>query len=291
VVDLPGKRRAPTEGEPAGASPARAVEPEPASGPAKSTSEAPAAAIAPSAEELLRPLSDFAAAREAPADFRPALEVPYFLWPEVCRTIVAERREHLARLAETLRTLGAGARVAVTSRERGEGRTTLVACLAAYLVQSETTCCLVDADFGRPQLARRLGVQPQVGWEEVLCGQVPLSEALVESGRDRCALLPLANPQPADVQSLGKLQAGVDLGVLGEHYALVLLDAGPWEGLAALALQMLCRQGAIDALLIVTDRRRPEQDLATLADDLQATGVRLVGIVENFTTVGGTASR
>jgi Mrp family chromosome partitioning ATPase len=65
----------------------------------------------------------------------------------------------------------------------------------------------------------------------------------------------------------------------------VLLDAGPWEGLSALAMQTLCRQGAIDALLIVADRRRPADDLATLVDDLQATGVGLVGIVENFTSV------
>jgi Mrp family chromosome partitioning ATPase len=223
-------------------------------------------------------------------EFRPALEVPYFLWPEVCRTIVAQRKDQLARLAASLQALGAGARVAVTSRERGEGRTTLVACLAAHLAQSGSACCLVDADFARPQLARRLGVQPQVGWEEVLSGEVPLSEALVESGRDCCALLPLANPQPDDLQLLGKVQAGVDLGVLGENYSLVLLDTGPWEGLAALSLQMLCSQGAIDALLIVADRRRPDQDLATLAGDLGATGVRLVGIVENFTAVSGAAS-
>jgi Mrp family chromosome partitioning ATPase len=231
----------------------------------------------------LRPLSDFAAAPKVEV-FRPALEVPYFLWPEICRTIVSGRGEHLARLWQTLATLGDGARVAITSRERGEGRTTFAASLAAYLAQHGTTCCLIDADFARPQLARRLGVQPQVGWEEVLSGQVPLTEALVESSRDRCALLPLANPQPADVQLLGKLEAAVDLGVLGEYYSLVLLDAGPWEGLSALAMQTLCRQGAIDALLIVADRRRPADDLATLVDDLQATGVGLVGIVENFTS-------
>jgi Mrp family chromosome partitioning ATPase len=236
----------------------------------------------------VRPLSDFASPPKVET-FRPALEVPYFLWPEICRTIVAGRGEHLARLSQTLAALGDGARVAITSRERGEGRTTLVASLAAYLAQHGTTCCLIDADFARPQLARRLGVQPQVGWEEVLTGQVPLTEALVESGRDRCALLPLANPQPSDVQLLGKLEAAVDLGVLGEYYSLVLLDAGPWEGSSAVAMQTLCRQGAIDALLIVADRRRPDHDLATLADDLQATGVGLVGIVENFTSAcGGT---
>lgn len=243
---------------------------------------------APPAPAQAKPLSAFAAAPKVEV-FRPALEVPYFLWPEICRTIVAERGEHLARLAQTLGTLGDGARVAITSRERGEGRTTLVASLAAYLAQQGTTCCLIDADFARPQLARRLGVQPQVGWEEVLTGQVPLTEALVESGRDRCALLPLANPQPSDVQLLAKLEAAVDLGVLGEYYSLVLIDAGPWEGPSALALQTLCRQGAIDALLAVADRRRPAHDLATLTDDLQATGVGLVGVVENFTSAMGSA--
>jgi len=237
-----------------------------------------------------KPLSEFSAPPKVEA-FRPALEVPYFLWPEICRTIVAERGEHLAGLWAALSKLGDGARIAITSRERGEGRTTLVASLAAYLAQQRTTCCLIDADFARPQLARRLGVQPQVGWEEVLTGQVPLTEALVESERDRCALLPLANPQPADVQLLSKLEAAVDLGVLGEYYSLVLIDAGPWEGLSALALQSLCRQGAIDALLIVADRRRPADDLATLADDLQATGVGMVGIVENFTSASAATAR
>ena len=49
----------------------------------------------------------------------------------------------------------------------------------------------MDADFARPQLASKIGLEIAHGWQDAALGKIPLSEAAVKSLADNITLLPL----------------------------------------------------------------------------------------------------
>ena len=119
--------------------------------------------LPPAAEEPPAP-----AETPAAPQFKPAWQVDRFTWPRICRRLVARAAEEFNRLADAL--LAANARgqkaLAIAGCCRGEGATTLLLCAARRLAERGIKLILVNADLNRPRLAKRLGVQPQSGWNE-----------------------------------------------------------------------------------------------------------------------------
>ena len=76
----------------------------------------------------------------------------------------------------------------------GEGVTTLLLAAARKLLDQGRKVVLVDANWSNPQLAQSLGLLPQLGWEETLCGGLPLEEVVIESLADGLAVLPVRGP-------------------------------------------------------------------------------------------------
>jgi Mrp family chromosome partitioning ATPase len=194
-----------------------------------------------------------------------------------------------AQIAVLARALTAASRqgqklVLVTGCARGEGRTTLSLTLGRALASPARRILLVDADFEHSQLADALGVLPQVGWDDVLWGNQPLAEALIESLDDHLSLLPLRQPTAGPQRRTPAAQWKASLGELTQNYDIVLMDAGPLtDERKACDTAALAAQHPIDAALVVCDLRR---DGAAAARDV---GRRLVAcditrwnIVENF---------
>ena len=127
------------------------------------------------------------------SSLKPTFQVDRFAWPKPCDTLLEVADATLGQLAEALMAESRGGRKAwyLTSTRRAEGRTTLAICVARYLAQRGVPVALVDADFQNPQLARRLGVLPQVGWESVLDGSAPLGDAMIHATGAGVTLLPL----------------------------------------------------------------------------------------------------
>ena len=99
----------------------------------------------------------------AEREFKPAWEVDHFTWPRLCRRLIARAAEELDRLADALLAANSQGRkvLAMAGCRRGEGATTLLLCAARRLAERGIKPVLVDADLGRPRLAKRLGVQPR----------------------------------------------------------------------------------------------------------------------------------
>ena len=68
----------------------------------------------------------------------------------------------------------------LTGATPSEGKTTSAISLAAVLAQGGADVILIDADLRRPTISRALGVRNVSGTEEVLSGDVALSDALAE---------------------------------------------------------------------------------------------------------------
>jgi Mrp family chromosome partitioning ATPase len=219
--------------------------------------------------------------------FRPVWQVDHFTWPRLCRRLIARAAEELDRLADALLAANVqGQKVlAIGGCRRGEGATTLLLCAARRLAERGIKPVLVDADLVRPRLAKRLGVKPQFGWDETAeeDGR-PLDQAIVEATTNNVALLPAREPSaeshrpPGDASRLPAC-----LGILREHYDMVLVDLGPLED-ARLADGDWSRTArSIDALVLVHNPRiTSTEQLTAFQEQVAAAGIAVAGIVENF---------
>jgi len=222
--------------------------------------------------------------------FHPAWQVDRFTWPRVCRRLLARAADEFDRLAESL--LAANARgqktLAIAGCRRGEGATTLLLCAARRLAERGVALALVDADMTRPRLAKRLGVQPQRGWNQIPNENGPaLDQALIEAVSNNLTLAPLPAPAlHADPAACDWTRLPACLEILKNHFELTLGDLGPLEEVSRLddsLGRMLA--GTLDAVLLVQNRAlTSDERLAEIERKLTAAGVVLAGLIENFTT-------
>jgi Mrp family chromosome partitioning ATPase len=260
------------------------LEPETAQLPAAPSAEAaaPRATIEP--PELEQPVFEPAAAETAPetALVRAALEVEQFDWPETVETLRQSSIDYFNAWSEQF-SAQRSVTIVAASEARGAGRTTVLLAAARHLslVRPEARIALVDADFRNPELAVRLGVALEIGWEDVFAGEDPLAEALVESNADRVTLLPLAAAVDDERLVAGADRVRESLSRLQQSFDFVCIDAGPLDSAADLAA--FGQELKIDAALIVRDMRRGgDEDNSTIGRRLAQLGVRHWDLVENF---------
>ncbi len=227
----------------------------------------------------------------AVAHFQPAWQVDRFTWPKVCRRLIAKASEELDRLVETLVSVhDDGQKVlGMAGCRRGEGATTMLLCAARRLGERGIRVALVDADLNRPRLAKRLGVQPQFGWNEATDSEAwSLEQAVVEATNNNVALLPIRDTSldrhrlDGDDSSLAE-----HLHTLRDHYDLVLVDLGPLENLAwNNNAPAWTRGGIVDSILLVHNERvTSEEDLAEVERHLSDADIAITGLIENFAPI------
>ncbi|MEN6452089.1 MAG: hypothetical protein ABFC96_16485 [Thermoguttaceae bacterium] len=233
----------------------------------------------------IEPVAPLAA---APSVFKPAWQVDRFTWPKVCRRLMARAEDEWDRLCEAL--LAAGSRgqkvLAIAGCHRGEGATTLLLCAASRLAERGIKTALVDADVNRPRLAKRLGIQPQLGWDDAGDPHGDgLGRAMVECATGGLAVLPLCDPAPqGGRKSLDGAQLAACVESLRSHYEMILVDLGPLDGDAWVGgTPAWAAPGAIDALLLACNRRlTPDEELSETSHRLRTAGVPVAGVIENF---------
>jgi Mrp family chromosome partitioning ATPase len=218
--------------------------------------------------------------------FLPAFQVDSFAWPSGCARLGMVARDQMEQLAAALIAGQAEGQqvVAMSGCRRGDGCTTLLLCVARRLAERGLQVALVDADIDNPLLARRLGLLPDVGWEEVLTARADVSEVIIESVQDRLAVLPLCGtlpcrgcPAPQAPDPLSRLNA------LREHYDLVLVDLGEFgEGTTDGEASSVILNW-IDAVVLVRDVRTTRQaELNRIRRRVETAGLVEAGIAENF---------
>jgi Mrp family chromosome partitioning ATPase len=226
--------------------------------------------------------------QQSAPEFKPAWQVERFTWPRVCRRLIGRAADELDRLADALLTANANGQkvLAVAGCRQGEGATTLLLCAARRLAERGIKAVLVDADRARPRLAKRLGVQPQLGWNDISADEGrSLDQAVVEAAANNLALVPLAGPLARPDPAAGDWSRFAPcIETLRTHYEMVLVDPGPLEDIDPIG-DALARTagGRIDALLLVRNQRiTPEEDLSEAQRRLAAAGIAVAGLIENF---------
>lgn len=259
------------------------------------TSPVPAQEVEPPSGDAVEAIEGPAEAAEAPAtdcepprsgSFRPMLQVDRFAWPDSAAGLCRLALRALEALTDGLLVGVAQGRnvIALGSCRRGDGATTLLLCIARRLAERGARVVMVEADFRHPRLARRLGILPEIGWDEVLAGRVPLGEAVVESCEDHLALLPLREcPEAQRRPTAESADPAASIAVLRRHYDVVLIDLGSISK-AELMLAPAPSTGPwIDRVLVVRNVGvTSPSDFAAACRLVQAAGIQDIGVVENF---------
>jgi len=250
--------------------------------PEETAGDVPETAHVPEESEKLKDKAEPVAQRGT--GLEPQLQVDRFLWPRVCQRLSGTAGRALDELAHGLAAMAhrRGRVVAMTACRRGEGVTTLALCAAQRLARAGRRVVLVDADAGHAEMARRLGLLPEFGWEDVLCGRLPLNEVLVQSIDDRMTLLPLNDPAACCGRT--RSQIVESLHQLREHYDLVLVNLPPLEDSPeADAWREIGLAETFDLAVLVRDMRSgADRGLDEACRPLRDEGLSQVAVVENF---------
>lgn len=220
-----------------------------------------------------------------PSALLPSFEVARFNWPGRVSQITTAAASGFANLAALIAQRSREGRkvLAITSTQRGEGRSTLALAVARMIGNRNVRVALVDADFASPKLGEQLQLAIDIGWEDVLAGDQPLREALIESIADRVTLLPLRSSLSEPAANDRHLVAET-IEQLRRSYDLVVIDCGPLgDDTAALDFAAIFHGARLDDTLVIRDIHRTTQDdLKRVGRRLSAAGVGHWDVVENF---------
>jgi Mrp family chromosome partitioning ATPase len=167
----------------------------------------------------------------------------------------------------------------------GDGCSTLLLAAARRLAERGLSVAMVDADFRRPGLARRLGLTPTAGWEEVATGRLGLPDVVVESLRDRVSLTPwcASASEEDDAPFVDASDPASSLEELRQSYDVVLVDLGRGHTSGTRADLFASLQSRLDAVLVVHNTGEvPASELDRVCQGLSKAGKTEVAVVENF---------
>lgn len=243
-----------------------------------------ATTVATEDRRLANPPGDHATT-ESGAGIQAAFYVDRFDWPAACRQLLSLRRATWNDLVDQLRRgLLEGRRVlAIAPARRGSGATTLSLTLALALAEQGVRAAIVDGDWDDPQLATRLGLAPQVGWDDLDETQLDPSGVLIESTSDRLALLPCRQPLMAALADL-PFHAARMVRTLRANYDLVLIDTGPVDS-STVSWQRVWHRSLVDGVIVVerAGDMAPDPQHTAIADRmLSAAGIAWWGVAETF---------
>jgi capsular exopolysaccharide synthesis family protein len=167
--------------------------------------------------------------------------------------------------------------VMVTSGGRGEGKTSICANLAAALAGGGGRVLVVDGDLHNPTLHRLFGVPNNKGLSNVLVGQMPLSEAVIETTVPGVQLLTSGPLPPAPSGLLATEDTARVIEQVNGLADLVIWDTPP----AAILPDATILGGHIGGCVFVVGARAKRRMVRQMLASFDETGVPVLGVAAN----------
>jgi|LakMenEpi03Aug12_release.lakeMendotaPanAssembly.Ray.scaffolds.fasta_scaffold07488_4 Mrp family chromosome partitioning ATPase len=221
---------------------------------------------------------------DSPDPICPCWEVDAFCWPEVVLKLQEVNSESMRRVSQHLATSNrAGLKtLAVTSGERGVGRSTVSMHLARAASQAGLKVALVDADLQHPSLIDQLQIDAPNSWHLCVTEKLSIDEAAVCSIEEKITIFPLTEPQPLSLLKSEGDRMAKFVQRLAKDFDLVILDSCVLtkESQSLVGYQT---PESLHAAIVVVDAELSANDLLENAcSALRALGIHSVGVVENF---------
>ena len=203
-------------------------------------------------------------------------------WPPVCQALTQAASTSLHAAGKTLSQAAAEGMktIAVTSAEAAVGVTTMAICLARATADQGVRVALVDAHFADPQLAVEMGLENRSSWY-LSAGNQKSGIATMPLEKEGVSFYPLEIRSLDDLTDWTRSPLASSLSEISQCHDLILLDVGPVLVAWGYGFRKIARE-LIDAVVLVRDRRQPDEFAAGAAiDRLQRAGLEVV-VAENF---------
>ncbi|HEX3951505.1 MAG TPA: chain length determinant protein tyrosine kinase EpsG [Steroidobacteraceae bacterium] len=168
--------------------------------------------------------------------------------------------------------------LAVTSAERGEGRSWLAANLATMFAQLGERTLLIDADMRHPRQHRIFNIDNSVGLSALLTGRAGREIARRIHSQLRLFVLPAGIIPPNPQELLARPVFDVILDHFAAQFSLVILDT---PAVSETADAQILAANAGHAVMMARRNHTQQANLAAAMEMLTDTGVNVIGSVIN----------
>jgi protein-tyrosine kinase len=166
----------------------------------------------------------------------------------------------------------------IGSRE-GEGTSTVVREFARVSASKlGKMVLLLDADQHHPTQHLFFNIQPEFGWQDVVCENGAIEKAFYQVGDTRMFISPSSRKLIGPSQMFSSQQMEVFLKKLRQRFDLVLIDSEP----AALSADSLAISSKVDGVVLVVEAEKTRRPVAeSVRDKIKRSGGNILGVVLN----------
>jgi len=199
--------------------------------------------------------------------FDPSFSVDKLIWPAECiqleQLFPQALRDVIVTIEKELKTNKTV--IGFCSDKPGTGCTDVMLLLARALARGDKKILLLDARFSRPQLAQKLRLAPEFGWNDAVNHIAPLEDTVIESIEDKLDIAPLKEP----ISNPDSLDMAPIIRKLKNAYDVILVDIGtePTDNIWWL-----------DGAILVRDARTVNKPVIAL----NLPNINVIGQIENF---------
>ncbi len=169
--------------------------------------------------------------------------------------------------------------IGVTSSMRGEGKSTTAVNLAYVLAESEKKVLLIDGDLRIPSIAKKLGINGNVGLTDFLMDSSSVSLSSLKSGiLDNWYIMPSGELPPNPSELLGSNRMGSLLNKLSAVFDYIIIDLPPVN----LVSDAMAVSGHITGLVVIIREGYAEKsEVERCFRQLKLSNVKILGCVIN----------
>jgi capsular exopolysaccharide synthesis family protein len=168
--------------------------------------------------------------------------------------------------------------ISATSPLPGDGKTTILANIAACFAKLNMTVVLIEGDMRRPTFCKRFSVPDSGGLSEVLRGQLTLDDVLLPSGVPNLTIMTSGSSTVDPSELLQNETFDEMLRDLKDRFQLVIVDVGP---VLAVSDPVIVAQKSDGMILVVRSSNDTRQQVIEAVETLRSANARMLGCVVN----------
>ncbi|MEJ7591889.1 MAG: polysaccharide biosynthesis tyrosine autokinase [Planctomycetaceae bacterium] len=159
-----------------------------------------------------------------------------------------------------------------------DGKSTILANLAAAFAKLDMSVVLIEADMRRPTFHKRFGVPDSMGLSELLRETSTIDDVTVPSGVPNLTLITAGGGVTNPSELLQGESFDRILAALRERFQLVVIDVGP---VLAVSDPIIVAQKSDGMLLVVRSANDTRQQVTEAVETLRAANAKMLGCVVN----------